>query len=531
VLGGAGWLASTMSEALLRIDGAGLTFPGTRALSGVDLTVERGEVHAIVGHNGSGKSSLVKILAGEYEPDRSTRIWVDGTLLHAASPRESTNLGLRFVHQDLALVSTLSVTENIAMGAGYGVRGVRRIHWKHEHGRVRVQLAQLGYDIDPRTLLSELSMSARSAVAIARALSDRPALAPKLLILDEVTAAMPQPEITRFLTLVRGLKARGMGIIYVSHHLSEVFAVADRVTVLRDGASVVTSNVGEQTEHSLAEHIVGGASSGVHPQLAASRIAANQRSTIAGRALKVESLSGEFVRDLSFTAIVGSILGIAGIAGSGREEVAELVTGVRARRGTVKLGAQLLDPDRPDFAVRAGLVLLPADRARNGLIPSLLLRENLTISRLRTLWKRAWLSKRMERAEARDWIRRLDIRGGGPDASVTSLSGGNQQKVVIARCLRLGPKALILDEPTQGVDIGGVADIHRLIRQIGEESVVVVCSTDTVELAELCHEVLVLRRDRPPVHLRGPEVTQHNIDTVQLTSGDSPLLSSSRVIP
>jgi ribose transport system ATP-binding protein len=488
----------------------------------VDLTVESGEVHALVGHNGSGKSSLVKVLAGEYQPDRPTSIWVDGEPLPLSSPKHSMRSGLRFVHQNLGLVDGLSVTENIAMGAGYGARGLRRIDWRAEHARAREQLTELGYPVDPRTPLSELSTSARSAVAIARALSDRPATPPKLLILDEVTAAMPQPEIARFLTLVRRLRERGVGIVYVSHHLSEVFAVADRVTVLRDGVRVITSAVDEQTERTLANHIVGpaGLREGTKPE--ASGVAGSSEGAASRGTLEVQGLSGDMVHDLSFTVSAGSVLGIAGISGSGREEVAEMVMGARPRGGSVRLNGRRVGADRPDVALRAGLVLLPADRARSGLIPNLLLRENVTLSRLKTLWRRGRLSKRVERREVADWIRRLDIRGGGPDADVTALSGGNQQKVIIARCLRLGPKALILDEPTQGVDIGGVADIHRLIHAIGATSAVLVCSTDTSELAALCHEVLVLRRDRQPVHLRGADVTQHTIDTVQLTSGEAP---------
>jgi ribose transport system ATP-binding protein len=516
-----------VSAPLLRVEGVALTFPGTRALDGVDFTVESGEVHAVVGHNGSGKSSLVKVLAGEYQPDRSTQIWVEGELLPTASPKHSMRLGLRFVHQNLAVVNSLSATENIAMGAGYGARGLRRINWKEEHARAQSQLAELGYAIDPRTPLSELSISARSAVAIARALSDRPASEPKVLILDEVTAAMPQPEIVRFLALVRRLRERGMGIVYVSHHLSEVFAIADRVTVLRDGLRVVTSAVAEETESSLADHILGVAGKGLQPSLGRTVSTETPLAAVGERVLEVENLSGELVNDLSFTVSAGTILGIAGIAGSGREEVADLVMGIRPRRGSVRLNLQHLDPDRPDFAVRAGLALLPADRARSGLIPNLLLRENLTISSLRSLWRQGRLSKRLERADAKSWIRRLDIRGGGPDADVRSLSGGNQQKVVIARCLRLGPKALILDEPTQGVDIGGVADIHRLIQAVGETAAVLICSTDTAELAKLCDDVLVLRRDKSPVQLGGSAVTQHNIDTAQLTSASEQARSGS----
>jgi ribose transport system ATP-binding protein len=520
---------SSVTSPLLNVERAGLSFPGTRALDGVDVAVATGEVHAVVGHNGSGKSSLVKVLAGEYQPDRVTRIWVDGKPLLTGSPKQSMRLGLRFVHQNLALVSGLSVTENIAMGAGYGVRGLGRIRWKQEHERAESRLAELGYTIDPRAPLSDLSVSARSAVAIARALNDRPASPPKVLILDEVTAAMPQPEIARFLTLVRRLRDRGMGVVYVSHHLSEVFAVADRVTVLRDGVRVVTTTVAGETEQSLARHILGDSTSRIAPRLATSRALVSPAFSGVDRTLEVEGLSGDLVHDLSFTVTAGRILGIAGIAGSGREHVAELVMGIRPRRGSVRLGGRELDPDRPDFALRAGLVLLPADRARSGLIPNLLLRENLTISRLRDLWRRGKLSKFLERREANEWIQRLGIRGGGPDVDVMSLSGGNQQKVVIARCLRLNPTALILDEPTQGVDIGGVSDIHSLIHAMGKISAVVVSSTDTSELAQLCQDVLVLRRDRAPVQLTGSEVTQHNIDTVQLTSGDQDLVAPGEV--
>jgi ribose transport system ATP-binding protein len=487
----------------------------------VDLTVEAGEIHALVGHNGSGKSSLVKILAGEYVPDRETSVSVDGVRLATGSPKQSTHLGLRFVHQNLALVSGVSVTENLAMGVGYGVGGVSRIRWRAEHASAREQLANLGYSVDPRSLLSDLSLSARSAVAIARALSDRPASPPRLLVLDEVTAAMPQPEITRFLALVGRLKERGIGVLYVSHHLAEVFAVADRVTVLRDGIRVITSRVADQTEHTLTNLIIGDADVRTRSTPSVSAAGPIDASGHA-RTLEVAGLSGDLVKDLSFTTTAGKILGIAGISGSGREEVAGLIIGARPRGGSVRVDGQTVVANRPDLAVRAGMMLLPADRVRSGLIPNLVVRENVTVSGLRSLWRRGRLNTRAERREVSGWIRRLGIRGGGPDADVNTLSGGNQQKTVIARCMRVDPKVLILDEPTQGVDIGGVADIHRLIRAMGKTSVVVVCSTDTSELAALCDDVLVLRRDRPPVRLQPPNITQARIDRIELTSAAEP---------
>jgi ribose transport system ATP-binding protein len=516
-------------SSLLEIRSAGMRFPGVQALKGVDLSVHAGEVHALVGHNGSGKSTLVRILAGEHQPDPGTYVSVDRQPMHFGSHVEAARLGLRFVHQHLDLVYELSATENIAMGTGYAVRGLRRIAWSKEHARTRREMDRLGYEIDPKRPVSELGASARTAVAVARALSDRSEYKPKVIVFDEATATMPLPEIDRFLGLVRGLRSEGIGILYVSHHLSEVLRIADRVTVLRDGVRVCTMMADECDDALLTRLIIGDSADGRRtndnarftrrPKAAAAAAepaadgkADAQESTV----LTVTNLSGELVDNVSFSARRGCVVGIAGISGSGREEIAELLVGALPRLGRVMLGDVELPPGRPDKAVKAGMLLVPADRARKALLQNFVLRENVTISTLLEFWRHGLLRKSEERSTTEDWIQRLVIRGGGPETPVTTLSGGNQQKAMVARSVRTLPKVLVVDEPTQGIDVGGVKDVHAFIRDLSNSCAVVVCSSDTADLVAVCRQVLILRHGMVTAVLTGDEISSDSIDAQQL---------------
>jgi ribose transport system ATP-binding protein len=475
-----------------------------------------GEVHALVGHNGSGKSTLVKVLAGQLRPDPDSEVEIGGHPLIWQSPRNSEQLGLRVVHQNLALVTGLSVTENVVMGpGGYATRGLLRIRWRDEHRRVAEEMSRLGYEIDPREPVDKLPQATRSAVAIARALIPRGGgAAPHVLLLDEVSATMPELEIKRLLSVVRTLKSRGVSVLYVSHHLEEVVEIADRVTVLRNGEKVVCKSVGELTQQTLADLLVGGTEWREH--LPQKKIDTSSTARTAHR-VEVRNLAGGSVNGLSFDAGAGRVIGIAGVTGSGRDEVVPMLFGAVPREGEVRLGATTIPPANPRASVRMGITLVPSDRLTSAIVPTQSVRENLTLSSLSTRKPFTLLKTPSERLRVIEWIRRLDIRGATPDENISTLSGGNQQKVIIARCLAVEPKLLLLDEPTQGVDIGALSEIHRLIREVAASSAVIVSSSDSYELASLCTEVLVMQKGSLVGRLLGKDVTEENIDRLQLT--------------
>lgn len=488
------------------------TFPGQRAL--IDLTFElaAGEVHALLGQNGSGKSTFVKLLSGYHQPDPGATAAIAGESFQLGDSAASETAGLRFVHQDLGLVLDVDAVENYALGHGYETGRGGRIMWSEEVRRTREALARLGYDIDVRRPLRELTMSERTGVAIARAIRGWEEEA-RVLVLDEVTASLPGPEVGRVFDVIRRLRAHGVAVIYVSHRLDEVFAIADRVTVLRDGREVATLPVAHLDHDALVEMIVG------RVLLADTERTAESH---AGEvSLELQSLSGRWLRDLSFVARRGEVIGIAGVTGSGREEVASLIFGDEARRG----GAVLVDGRdvadlRPDQAVQSGIALVPAERGTRAALTSMTLTENLTLPRLAPFWKNGKLNKRAERAEVQAWLERFEIDPQDPDRHFSSLSGGNQQKVVVARWIRLGPKVLVLDEPTQGVDVGGKVAIHRFIDEAAAAgAAVVVCSTDTSDLERLCDTVFVLDGGEVVTTLRRPDATAAQIDQAMYSVG------------
>jgi ribose transport system ATP-binding protein len=494
----------------LTITGLSKTFPGQVALNGVDLTVEAGEVHALLGQNGSGKSTLVKILAGYHQPDPGAHAAVSGrpfTLGDAAAAREA---GLRFVHQDLGLVDAASVLENLALGCGYATGFGRRIRWREQRRRAREAVERLGLRVDVRRAVGELDAADRTGVAIARALIGWEEEGASLLVLDEPTAALPVGEVHRLFEVVGRLRERGIAVLFVSHHLDEVFAVAQRATILRDGHHVTTTAVADLDHAGLVELIVGHG-------VAAGR-AAREPQPGMPVLLEVERLAGDRLRGLSFKVAQSEVVGIAGLRGSGREEVAGLLAG-RPRRGTVRLGGAMVPAGDPRRATQAGLFLVSGDRQAYGIVSEMSVRENLTLSGLGR-FMRGWLRRAPERREAREWVERLNVVAAGTEANIMTLSGGNQQKVLIARALRVEPRLLLLDDPTKGVDVGAKDEIHALIDDVtARGTAVVIASTDAEELVRLCHRVLVLKQGVLSEVLEGRhQLTDQEIERAQMAA-------------
>ncbi|WP_238441512.1 sugar ABC transporter ATP-binding protein [Frankia nepalensis] len=497
----------------LEVSGLRMAFGPTVALDDVALTVERGQVHALLGENGSGKSTLIKILAGYHRPDPGGRVLVAGRALSFGNPVNAASLGCRFVHQDLGLVDTLSVAENLFLTSGFPARW-GTIRWARLLRAARDDLARVGLDLDPRQPVAGLSPAVRTGLAVARAL--RPGAGNvALLVLDEPTATLPDDEVRQLLATVRAAAATGAGVLYVTHHLDEVFDIADVATVLRDGRVVASSAVPDLTRTRLVNQLLGSELDEAH---ASSQALPPPR---ANAVLRVHDLAAGQLRSLSLQVRAGELVGIAGLTGSGRESALAAVFGaVHPEGGDVLVDSTPLRPGHPRRAIDAGVAYLPADRKAHGGIMSLPAAANLTLPDLRALWRPPMLRLGAERVEARSWFSRLDVRpAGAVHLPLAALSGGNQQKVLLAKWLRCRPRVLLLDEPTQGVDIGAKAQIHqRIVAAADDGAAVVVSSADVDELVALCHRVVVLRGGHAVADLSGPALSVPAVNRAALAA-------------
>lgn len=500
-------MTTSSATPLLSITNLSKTFPGQKALDGVDLTINPGEVHALIGQNGSGKSTLIKVLAGYHAPDDGADIrFLDAPL----ASRSGTGSPLRFVHQDLALVSNLNALDNLALGRGYVTDRAGRIRWKAEERAARGVLADFGLKIPLDVPISSLAPVERAAVAIARALqgwSDEPAI----LVLDEPTRALPQPEVERLFHAVDRIRARGAGVLYVSHRLGEVLDIGDRVTVLRDGRRVATEPVSKMTTDKLVTLIVGGAVENLYtapPPPGTDTV------------LRVDHLAGDKLKDLSFELRRGEILGVTGIVGSGQDEVANLLFGAAPRTGgQVELNGADVGDLTPGRAIKKGIGLVPADRPVKGCIPMHSARENMTLPLLKPLTRFGVISRRREDHDIRAWMRRMEVRPPDPERAVAQFSGGNAQKTVLAKWLRTNPSVLLLDEPTQGVDVGAKAAIYALLAEAAANgTALVLCTAEYEDLPEVCDRVLVLGDGHLAAELRGDSLTKQQITVHALRS-------------
>jgi ribose transport system ATP-binding protein len=488
----------------VQIRGLSKTFTGQRALIDVDLEIQPGEVRALVGQNGCGKSTLIKILAGYHEPDPGVEVFVDGEALSLDTTNAGDHAGIRFVHQDLGLVPTLDARDNLAMGHGYERTKLGLISWRREQKLARDTLHGLGYDFDVRQPTSHLVISQRTAIALARALSPRSS-STRLLVLDEPTANLPATEIDRLFNVVRSVRDRGVAVLFVSHHLDEVFSLCDTVTVLRDGRHIVTRPVEGLDEDALIALMIG-------RTLEQFPVPADAAATVGEPVLQVRDLKTDVLGGIDLEVCPGEIVGVAGITGSGREEIALALFGGLPRTGTVSVAGKEIENYRPDKAVDAGIALVPAERHANAAFLESTLRENVSIVNPGDFLRRGLLSRKREVSEVTSWLQKLKVKPPHPERVLATLSGGNQQKVMLARWLRQKPKVLLLDEPTQGVDVGAKADIHLLVEEAAiQGAAVVIVSTDHSELTRLAERVVVLRNGRVADVLARPHIDPDRI--------------------
>ncbi len=500
---------------LLTIRRLSKTYPGQVALRDAALTVRPGEVHAIVGQNGSGKSTLIKLLGGYVKADHGAQVLVDNRPVDLWSAPADVRRRIRIVHQDLGLVPTLSAVENLGLGQGWRTGALGRIAWSAEVERAQHDLLRFGLAPDVRRPVSQLSAAERAAVAIVRALRDWEPGERGILVLDEPTASLNRNEVDALFREVRRVTAEGAGVVFVSHILDEVLGLADRVTVLRDG-EVVAAGVAtnELSQSKLVELIVGRSVTQLY-----------SRSTTAGSlvpVLDVVGVSGITLRNVSLTVHSGEVVGVAGLVGSGRDEIATCVFGASPRLS----GRVLVDKTKvfaaPREAINAGMALVPADRKNLGLVPDDRLVEHVPLPRYGPLQRAGRLRHRHVRNEVIDWVERLDVQPPIIGRRMEKFSGGNQQKAVLARWLRTEPRVLLLDEPTQGVDVGAKAGIYRTVSEAAENGMaVLVTSSDAEELVHICDRVFVLRGGMVAAELTGRALTEDRVVAEMLGSESS----------
>lgn len=495
-----------MSDAVAGLRQVTKRFDAVVALRSVDLSFAAGTVHALLGENGSGKSTSVKILSGALAPDEGSVV-IDGRPVTLHSPRQGIRAGIATTYQDSALVRQLSVADNIVLGHEPG--GVLLRHSRIDAEAQR-WLAQVGLDVDPRERVADLPVASQQLVAIAKALSHEA----RVFIFDEPTAALTQVEVERLFGLIDDLRTRGLAIVYITHRLAEVERLADEITVLKDGRVVRTLPAEGATEEVIIPLMVGREVRDLFPE---------RRPPAAEVALEAHDLTSAdgFVSVPSFTARRGEIVGIAGLDGSGRSTLAQLLAGVARAQSTdavLALGEPL--PRTVGGALRRGVGYLPSDRLRQATVPTFSVRNSITYAALRRFTQLGFVRPGLERQGAEPFLTRLDIRPPRLDMPIRTLSGGNQQKVVLARVLCAGARILVCDEPTAGVDVGAREDIYVHFGALATEGMaIVVSSSDMLELLGLCHRIVVMREGRAVAELDAAATTEEELMRAQLPEG------------
>jgi len=469
---------------VLALRGVSKSFGAVAALRDVQLELHAGEAHALVGENGAGKSTLVRILAGAHAPDEG-ELTLDGRPLNLSGPADARNAGIAVIYQEPTLFPDLSVAENIFMGR-QPLRSLRRIDSAAMRQKAGELFARLGVHLDPDRPARGLSIADQQIVEIAKALS----FDARVLVMDEPTAALSGVEVERLFAVARSLRDAGAAVLFISHRFDEVFALCQRITVMRDGRWVSTDRTDDLTVDQVIRRMVGREVSSLYPK---------QDTVVREPRLEVEGLSrlGVF-EDVSFTIHSGEIVALAGLVGAGRSEVIRAVFGIdKYEKGSVKVEGKQLKPGDTSAAIAAGLALVPEDRRQQGLVMELSVERNATLPRRWSLSRLGLLFTGAERRSARQWADRLQVKAQRLSAPVSTLSGGNQQKVVLAKWLSTEPRVLLVDEPTRGIDVGTKAEVHRLLSQLAADGVaVLMVSSELPEVLGMADRVLVMHEGR-----------------------------------
>jgi len=478
-------------------------FGGVVAVKDVSFIAAAGEVHALLGENGAGKSTLMGIASGDLRPDEGS-VEIRGETVERLTAAQAQRLGLAIVHQHPAVLPDLTVAENMVLAVPRSQRhtNVRNIEW------VASQLERVGCAVHPNTRMTEVGIAQRHLIELAKAL----AIEPNVLVLDEPTAPLTADLVDLLFEKIRLAAARGAAVIYISHRLQEVRQIADRVTVMRDGEVRGFAPVAEISDEEMLRLIVGRTVTNIYPAKGAGPMTD-------GSKLVVRNLSGGAFHDISMAARAGEIVGIAGITGNGQSEFLRALAGLHAASGTVEVGGTPLRLGHPESAYKAGVIFLSSDRQKEGLFMSLSVRENAALAALPRFARAGVLSRRLEQAKVEEQSERLAIRTPSIETNVASLSGGNQQKVVLARALLADAALVLAEEPTAGVDVGARSEIYRILRDVADRGTpVVIVSSDTVELEGLCDRVIVFSRGHQVGELAGADVTEENIGRAMITA-------------
>jgi len=481
-------------------------FPGVRALHNVSFAVEHGEVHALVGENGAGKSTLMKIVTGVYQADSGSTLW-DGTPVQIDNPRRAADLGIATIFQELSVVPDMTVAENIFLGRlpVARVRGV--VNKRALFREAQEVLGFLKSEINVNSLVRELSIAQRQMVEIARAVSRRA----RLILMDEPTSSLSTKEIQILFETVQTLKGRGVSIVYVSHRLEEVFEIADRITVLRDGCCVGTLTTSQATVDVIVRMMVGRSVDDLYPV----RNPIVEKPVI----MEIEHLTRKgCLEDVNFQLHEGEVLCVCGLVGAGKSELARALFGLdKGEAGHIRIQDKVFTRYSPATAKHLGLGLIPEERQKQALFPEMSVSHNIGVAILKRLCKRWVINKRQEASIAKHHVDALDIKTPSVERPVKFLSGGNQQKVVLARWLETAPRILILDEPTRGIDVGAKAEVHRLIRELADKGMgIILFSSELPEVIGMCDRVLVMSEGRSVALFGRDEVTPEGLLRVMI---------------
>ncbi|HUL44819.1 MAG TPA: sugar ABC transporter ATP-binding protein [Bacteroidota bacterium] len=489
-------------SALLQMNGIRKQYPGVLALNDVSFGLNAGEVHCLLGENGAGKSTLMKVLAGALSKD-SGSILIDGKEVDLASPADAQHNGIGMIYQDFKLVPELSVAENVLLGSEPRRGNSPFIDFRSMHEKVRSVLAQLGEEIPTTAVVSSLSTAQRQIVEIAKALSKNV----RILAMDEPSAALTEKELQNLFTVIRRLKSEGVGIIYISHRLEEIFEIGDRVTILRDGAFVHSCPIKEVDRRSLVRWMVGRELESEYPKLSLEQ---------GNEVLRIEHLDAGMLKDINLSVYRGEILGFAGLVGAGRSELARVIFGADPKeKGKIYLDGKEIAPSSPRQAIDLGIGLLTEDRNKFGLIMQMSVRENISLSNLREVLKGLFVNRSRENEVAERFKNELRIKTPSIEQEVEHLSGGNRQKVVLARWLFTKSKLLLFDEPTSGIDVGVKYEIYNLINQLAKEGIgVVVISSDLPELLGISDRVVVMHEGKITGTMKRKDATQEHVMTL-----------------
>ncbi len=482
------------------------TFVSVRALHGVDLTVFPSEVHAVAGENGAGKSTLMKIMTGVIKADPGGTVRIAGVPVEIGDPLHARALGISIIYQELSLVENLSVAENIFL-AREPVGSGGLINSRTMNKDARSALQELHLDISPTTPVSALSIGRRQMIEIAKAIS----CDAKVIIMDEPTASLGQQETVTLLNLIRKLKERGIGIVYITHRLDEIFEIADRVTVLRDGATVASMPIADMTREMLVHKMVDRELSDLYGEYRSSR---QDECVLSVRGLTMRYPDPHRVKvsDISFDLHKGEVLGFFGLVGAGRTEIMEMIFGMRAYEGEIRVGDELVKVRDPADAIRRGMGFVTEDRQSQGLALGMSVRENFSLTHLSRYCAKGFVQTGRERSRCGDFIRSLGIRTSSTEQQAINLSGGNQQKLVIAKWVACSLRILIVDEPTRGIDVRSKAEVHTLLANLAAQGVgIIVISSDLPEVLAVSDRIVVVKNGRLSGELSRAEVSKERV--------------------